>query len=143
MHQCRPIKDVYSCNVSRQNASNISSFSKFVKPLTVSKSVCSTIVSKVNICNVSIVTQQVKPLNVSKSIDSFNVRNRNVHNVNSFSQYIKLLNVSKSNCFFNVSKPVICKSSNRSICKKYFKDVHIFSWISSFIFYASSQFLQR
>ena len=72
-----------------------------VKPLTVSKPVCSTIVSKSNICNAIIVRQYVKPLNVSKSMSSCNVRNRNVHIVNSISHHTKSL---------SLSKPVIHKS---------------------------------
>ena len=39
-----------SSNVSKQNACNVTSLSKLVKPLTVSKSVSSTILSKSNIC---------------------------------------------------------------------------------------------
>ena len=96
LYQCKPVKAVCSSNVSKQNACNVSSVSKLVKPLTVSKPVCSTIESKSNICNASIVSQHVKPLNVSKSMSSCNVRSRNVHIVNSISHHTKPLNVGKS-----------------------------------------------
>ena len=82
-YQCKPVKAVCFSNVSKQNACNVSSVSKLVKPLTVSKPVCLTIVSKSNICNASIISHHVKPLYVSKSMSSCNVRNRNVHIVNS------------------------------------------------------------
>ena len=65
-YQCKPVKAVCSGNVSKQNACNVSSVSKLVKSLTVSKPVCSTIVSKSNICNASIVSQHVKPLYANK-----------------------------------------------------------------------------
>ena len=58
-------------------------------------------------------------LNVSKSMSSSNVRNRNVCVVNSISHHTKPLSVGKSDCSCNVSKPVICKSSNKSVCKSY------------------------
>ena len=74
LDQCKHVKAVGSSNVSKQNASNVSSVSKLVEQLTVSKPVCSTIANKNNICNVSIVSQRVKPLNVSKFMSSCNVR---------------------------------------------------------------------
>ena len=92
------------------------SVSKLVKSLTVSKPACLSIVSKGNICNVSIVSQKVKPLNIKKSMNSCNLRNQNVHIVNSISQHSKRLNVGKSGCSSNVSEPVICNSSNKSVC---------------------------
>ena len=91
LYQCKPVKAVCSSNVSKQNDCIVSSVSKLVKPLNVSKPVCSTIISKSNICNASIVSQHVKPLNVSKSMSSCNVRNRNVHIVNSISYHTKPL----------------------------------------------------
>ena len=72
-YQSKPVKAVCSSNVSKQNACNVSSVSKLVKSLTVSKPVCSTIVSKSNTCNASIAHQHVKPLNVSKPMSSCNV----------------------------------------------------------------------
>ena len=57
-----------SSNVSKQNACNVTSLSKLVKPLTVSKSVSSTILSKSNICNTSIVRQHVTPLKAHQQI---------------------------------------------------------------------------
>ena len=75
LYQCKPVRTVCSSNVSKQNDCNVSSVSKLVKPLTVSKPNCSTIVSKRNICNAGIVSQHIKPLNVSKSMSSCNVRN--------------------------------------------------------------------
>ena len=124
MYQYKPVKAVCSSNVSKQNDCNVSSVSKLVKPLTVSKPVCSTIVSKSNFCNASIVSQYVKPLNVSKSINSCNVRNQNVHIVNSISNHTKPLSVSKSDCARDVSKPVIRESIvmniSNSACKRSF-----------------------
>ena len=117
LYQYEPVKAACSSNVSKQNACNVSSVSKLVKPLTVRKPVCSTILSKSNICNAGIVSQHVKPLTVNKSMNSCNVRNRNVHIVNSISHHTKPLSVGKSDCSCNVSKPVICKSSNMSVCK--------------------------
>ena len=117
LYRCKPVKAACSRNVSKQNVCNVSSVSKLVKPLTVSKPVCSTIVSKSNICKVSLVSQHVKPLDVNKSMSSCNVPNRNVHIVNSISHHTKPLSVGKSDCSCNASKPVICKSSNISVCK--------------------------
>ena len=94
-------------NVSKQNACIVTSVSKFVESLTVSKPVCSTIVSKSNNYNSSIVSQHVKPLNVSKSMSSCNVRSRNVHIVNSINHHTKPLSIGKSDCSRNVSKPII------------------------------------
>ena len=108
LYQCKPVKAACSRNVSKQKVYNVSSASKLVKPLTASKPVHSTIASKANICNESVVNQRVKPLNVSKSMNSCNVRNRNVRIVNSISQHYYLP---------KVNKPVICKSSNISVCK--------------------------
>ena len=128
-----------SSNVSKQNDCNVSSVSKLVKPLTVSKPVCSTIISKSNIWHASIVSQHVKPLNVSKSMSSCNVRNRNVHIVNSISHHTKPSSVGKSDCSRNVSKPVICKSlhvkllkvsKSMSSCNVRNRNVHIVNTIS-------------
>ena len=112
-YQCKPVNTVCCRNISKQNAYNVSSVSKFVKLLTVSKSVCSTIVSKSNVCNASIFSQHVKPLKVSKSMSSCNVRNRNVHIANTVSYHFKPLSI---DCYCIVRKPVICKSSNKSVC---------------------------
>ena len=46
LYQCKPVIVVCSSNVSKQNVCNVSGVSKLVKPLSVSKPVCSTIVSK-------------------------------------------------------------------------------------------------
>ena len=117
LYRCKHVKAVCPSNVSKQNAFHVSSVSKLVKPLSVSKPVCSTIVSKSNICNASIVSQHVKPLNVNKSMSSCNVRNQNVHIANSISHHNESLTVGKSDCSCNLSKPVICKPSNISVCK--------------------------
>ena len=139
LYQCKPVKAVCSSNFNKQNDCDVSSVSKLVKPLTVSKSVCSTIVSKSNICNASIVSQHVKPLNVSKSMSSCNVSNRNVHIVNRISHHTKPLSVGKSYCSRNVSKPVICKSLHvktlkvskyMSSCNVRSRNVHIVNSIS-------------
>ena len=117
-YQCKPVKAVCSSNVSKQNACNVSSVSKLVKPSTVSKPVCSTIVSKSNTWNASIVSQHVNPLYVSKSISSCNVRNRNVYIVNSISHHTKPLSVGKSDCSRNGSKPVIRDSAVVNLSKR-------------------------
>ena len=130
LYQCKPFKAVCSSNVSKQNACNVSSVSKLVKPLTVSKPVCSTVESKSNICNASIVSQHVKPLNVSKSMSSCNVRNRNVHIVNSISHHTKPLNVGKSDCSRHVSKPVIRESVVVNLVKVLVNDVLMLAVIS-------------
>ena len=56
LYQCKPVKAVYSSNVSKRNACNVSGVNKLLKLLAVSKPVCSTITSKCNICNASIVS---------------------------------------------------------------------------------------
>ena len=116
LYQSRPVKVVCSSNLSKRNASNVSRVNKIVKPLTVSEPVCLTIVSKDNICNPSIISLNIKVLNVSKSKSSCNVPNQNFPIVNSISHHIKPLNVGKSVYSNNVSKPVTCKSSNKSVC---------------------------
>ena len=142
LYQCKHVKAVCSSSVSKQNDCNVSSVSKLVKPLTVSKPVCSTIVSKINIYNASIVSQHVKPLSVSKSMSSRNVCNRNVHIVNSLSHHTKPLSVGKFDCSCNVSKPVICKSlhvkplkvsKSKSSCNVRNCNVHIVDSISHHI----------
>ena len=50
-------------------------------------------------------------------MNSCNVLNRNVHIVNSISRHINLLNFGNSDGSCNISKPEICKSSNKSVCK--------------------------
>ena len=52
-YQCKPVKAVCSSNVSKQNACNVSSVSKLVKQLTVSKPVCSTVLSKSKVLSVN------------------------------------------------------------------------------------------
>ena len=81
LYQCKAFKTVCSSNVSKQN--------KLVKPLTVSKWVCSTIVRKSSICNKSIVIQHTKPLNVNKSMSSCNGCNRNIYIENTVSHHTK------------------------------------------------------
>ena len=96
----------------------MSQWAKFFNtPILYATPVCFTIVSKGNLCNASIVSQHFKPLNGSKSVNFCNVRNRNVNIINSVSHHTELLGISKSDCSCNVSKPVICKSSNKSVCK--------------------------
>ena len=126
MYQCKPVKTVSSSNVSKQNARDISSVSKLVKPLTVSKPVCSTFASKGNICNTS---HHVKPLNVSKSMNSCNVRNRNVHIAHSLTHHNQPLSLSKSDYSCAASKLVIFKPTNKSDCeiinnRKVFNSIH-------------------
>ena len=74
-----------------------------------------TVVNKGNICNASIVSQHVESLIASKSMNSCNVHDRNVHSVSSISHHIKPLNIGKSDFCSNISKPVMCKFSNKSV----------------------------
>ena len=107
MYRCRPVKAVCSSNISNQNVCILSSVSKLVEPLTVSKPVCSTILSKNNISNVSNISQHVK-----------HVHNRNVHIINSVSHHTKPFSVGKSDCSRNVSKPLIHKSVVANLNKR-------------------------
>ena len=108
-YQCKHVKAVCSSNVSKQNACNVSSVSKLVKPLTVIKS---------NICNASIFSQNVKPLHVRKSTSSCYVRSLNVHIRNSISHHTKPLSVGKSDCSCDVSKRVVRESVVVNISKR-------------------------
>ena len=101
-------------NVSKQITISVS---KLVKPLTVSKPICSRNVSKGNVCNTKFVSEHIQPCNVSQPVNSYNVRNQNVHNVRSIRHHIKRLNVGKSAYSSNVRKSVSChrKSSHKFV----------------------------
>ena len=92
LHQRKPASNVklLSVHVSPVYASSVS---ELVKPLNVSKTVCSSKTTKRNVCNASNVSQFTKPLNVSKPLCSSKVTNRNVCNTSSVSKLIKPLNV--------------------------------------------------
>ena len=51
LYQCKLVKVVCSSNIRKRNACNVSSVRKLVKPLTVSKPVCSTFVIKREYCH--------------------------------------------------------------------------------------------
>ena len=110
-------KPVCSSNATKRNVCNASSVSQRVKLLNVSKRVCSSKTTKRNVCNASNVSQFTKPLNVSKPLCSSKVTNRNVCNTSSVSKLIKQLNVSKTVCS-NATGRNVCKvSSVRQIVK--------------------------
>ena len=118
LYQCKPVKAVFSSNVSKPNACNVSSVSKLVEPLTFNKPVCSTFVRNSNISNVINVSQHVKPLNVNKYTSSCNVSNPDVYIVASVSHHVKPLSAGKSNCSCKVSKPVVRESVVMNLSKR-------------------------
>ena len=83
---------------------NASSVSKLIKPLNVSKTVCSNNTTGLNVCKVSSVSQLVKPSTVSKSALSNNFRN--VPNVSSISKFVKTFKATKSVCSSNASNSI-------------------------------------
>ena len=66
-----------------------SSVSGLVKPLSISKPVCSSNVTKRNVCNASSVSQLIKPLNAGKPVCSSKATKHNVFNASSVSQLTK------------------------------------------------------
>ena len=75
-----------------------SSVSGIVKPLSISKPVCSSNVTKRNACNASSVSQLIKPLNASKPVRSSKATKHNVCNASSVSQVTKTSNNRKPLC---------------------------------------------
>ena len=90
LHQRKPASNVklVSVHVSPVYASSVS---ELVKPLIVSKPVCSSNATKRNVCNASSVSQLIKPLNVSKPLSSSKATKRNVCNASSVSQFTKVV----------------------------------------------------
>ena len=90
LHQRRPASNVklVSVHVGPVYASSVS---ELVKPLNVSKPVCSSNATKRNVCNASSVSQRIKPLNVSKPVCSNKTTKRNVCNASNVSQFTKPL----------------------------------------------------
>ena len=84
------VSPVYACSVS-----------EFVKPLNVSKPVCSNNATKRNVCNASSASQLIKPLNLSQRVSFSDTTKRNVCNASSVSQLVKPLNVCKTVCSSN------------------------------------------
>ena len=100
-----------------------SSVSELVKPLNVSKPLCSSKVSNRNVCNTSSVGKLIKPLNASKTVCS-NTTRCNVCKVSSFSQLVKPSTVSKpvlSNNVRNVVNSI--NQCNSVICNSTCKPV--------------------
>ena len=111
-HVCQPVLSNVSesCLYQRKHASNVkvasvhlspvyaSSVSKLVKPLNISKPICSSNAAKGNVCNASSVSQFTKPLTVSKPLCSSKATKRNACNTSSVGKLIKPLNVSKTVC---------------------------------------------
>ena len=91
-----------------------SSVSELVKPLNISKPVCSSNATQHNVCNASSVSQLIKPLNVSKPVCSSKATKPNVWNASSGSKLIKPLNISKTVCSNNKTELDVCKVSSVS-----------------------------
>ena len=94
-----------------------SSACELMKPLNVSKPVCSSNATKPNVCNTSSSSELIKLLKVSKPVSSSNATKCKVCNTNSLSHLVKPLNASKPVSFnnateHNVSKVVLANSSN-------------------------------
>ena len=87
-------KPVCSSNVTKRNVYKASSASQLIKPLNVSKSVCSNNATRCNVSKVSSVNKLVKPSTVNKPVLFNNVCN--VRNVSSINQLVKTFNVTKS-----------------------------------------------
>ena len=113
LHQCKPASNVklVSVHVSPVYASSVS---ELLKPLNVSKPVCSSNATKRNFCNASSVTERIKPLNVSKPVCSSKTTKRNVCNASNVSQFTKPLNVSKPLCSSKVTNRNVCNTSSVS-----------------------------
>ena len=91
-----------------------SGVSELIKPLNVSKPVCSSNTTKRNVCNAISISQLIKPLNLSKLVFSSNTTKRNVCNARSVSQLAKLLEVSKTVSSNNATERNVCKVSSAS-----------------------------
>ena len=104
LYQRKPVNNMkyVSAHVSPIYANSVS---ELVKPLNVSKPVCSNNVTERNVCKVSSVSQLVKPSIVGSSC-----------NGGSVSQLVKSFNVSKLACSSNAINPVICSSTCVSDC---------------------------
>ena len=125
---CQPILSNVneSCLYQRKPASNVkvinvhlspiytSSVSELIKPLNLSKPVCSSNAPKCNICNASSVSQLIKPLNVSRLVCSSKATECNICNASSVSHFTKPLNVSKPLCSSKATKCNVCNASSVS-----------------------------
>ena len=89
---------------------NTSCVSQLIKPLHVSKSVCSSNATEHNVCKVSSISQFVKPSIVSKPV-CYNMTKHNERSSSSVSELIKTFNVSKPVCSSNACNPVMCNST--------------------------------
>ena len=110
-------KPVCSSNATKRNVCNASSVSQLTKPLNVSKPVCSSKTTKRNVLKASNVKHFTKPLNVSKPLCSSKVANLNVCNTSSVSKLIKPLNVSKTVCSKTTGLNILKVSSVSQLVK--------------------------
>ena len=102
-------------NLSSTNSTtSYSHITTLVKPLNVSKPVCSSNITKRNVCNTNSVSQRIKPLNVSKPVCSSKTTKRNVCNGSNVSQFTKLLNVSIPLYSSKVINHIVCSTSSVS-----------------------------
>ena len=94
LYQRKPASNVklVSVHISPVYASSVT---ELVKPLDISKRVCSSNATKHNVYNASSVNQLIKPLNVSQTFCSNNVTRHDVCKINSVNQLVKPSTVSK------------------------------------------------
>ena len=114
LYKHKPASNVKLVHVSPVYASSVS---ELVKPLNISKPVCSSNATKRNVCNASSVSQLTKPLNVSKPLCSSKVANLNVCNTSSVSKLIRPLNVSKTVCSKTTGLNILKVSSVSQLVK--------------------------
>ena len=100
LYQRKPAGNVKLVSVHVSPAYAIS-VNELVKPVNISKPVCSSNATQRNVCNASSVSQLIKPLNVSKPVYSSKAAKCNVCNAGSVSKLIEPLNVSKTVCSNN------------------------------------------
>ena len=101
LYQRKPARNVKLVGVLASTVYT-SSVGELVKPLNISKPVCSSKATKRNVCNAIRVSKLTIPLNVSKIACSNNTTRRNACKVSSVNQLVKLLTVSKSVLSINV-----------------------------------------
>ena len=113
LHQRKP-----DCNVKlisvHESPVYTSSVSELVKPLKISKRVCSSNSSKRNVWNASSVSQRTKSLDVSKPVCPSKTTKRKVYNTSNVSSFTTSLNVSKPVCSSKTTKRKIYNTCNVS-----------------------------
>ena len=113
LFQHKPVSNVKHVSV-QVSPVYASSFSEVVKPLNVSKPVCSSNATKRNDCNTISVSRLFKPLNLSKPVFSSNTTKYNICNTSSVCQFLKPLNVGKPVYSNNATESSVCKVSSVS-----------------------------